>query len=340
MIEIDGSFGEGGGQIVRTAVAMSALTRTPLKITNIRAKRKNPGLREQHLNAIEAVAKLTDAELSGAELNSKNLEFSPGKVEGGTVSLHIKTAGSTALVLQCLTIASFGAKTPVRAHIVGGGTWNRWAPPAQYMEHVFPKLLGRIGFEMKLEVEQHGYYPKGGAELWAEFKTPGKIKAMDFTDLGKPIKINGISNATVHLQKASVAERMKKAVRGPLFDRFRMNPDVKTEYVEASDPGCGIMLWIETENGAVTESDALGERGKRAEDVAMSAFHALQCDAIDKHTTDMLIPFLGMAGGKIKVEEITQHCKTNMWVCERFLGTKFEIKENVIYCEGHKKDEP
>jgi RNA 3'-terminal phosphate cyclase (ATP) len=341
MIEIDGSYGEGGGQILRTAIALSAVTGKPCRISNIRAKRRVAGLKSQHVTATAAVAKMCDADIKGNELGSTEIEFIPKKIKGGSLSLNVGTAGSTALVLQALMIPAIHSEKPLDIKIIGG-TLNKWAPSIHYFQHVTLALLRKIGYKANLLVHKHGFYPKGGGLIEAKIE-PGTIHAMNWVKSGKVLEVSGLCLASSDLQKAKVAERMQKIVRLGVFREFQLSPRIKTEYVQSDSTGCGVDLVAVHEN-SIVGSNALGEPGKRAEKIAKEALDELielhSSDAcLDKHMSDQIIPYMALGTmndnkeSSVKVVDVTEHTKTNIWVVEKFLPVTFDIEEKIIKCK-------
>ena len=331
MIEIDGASGEGGGQIIRTSVALSALTGKKVKITNIRAKRRNPGLQAQHKAAIDAVAKVCNAKVDGNRIGSKEIIFDPGKIRGGSLSLNIGTAGSTALVLQALMIPAMRAEKPLEMKITGGTT-NKWAPSISYLSNVTLSLLKRSGYRGEIELIKHGFYPTGGGLVEARLRKC-ELEKIDLADRGKLVSVNGLCTSTEDLKKAQVAERMQSFLRSKLFNEFQIAPNVKTNYVKSASTGGGCDLFAVYEDSIIGAA-SVAERGVRAEDVAREAMEFIVSahksnTALDMHMADQIIPYLAIAGGSVSVEKITGHVRTNMWVCEQFLGTNFQIDEDL-----------
>ncbi len=328
MIEIDGSHGEGGGQILRTAVALSVITGKPVRIYNIRANRPNPGLRPQHLHGILALKELSNARVKGARVGSSVLEFFPGKPEPKHIRVQIKTAGSVTLVLQALL--------PAMAFVGGsfeitGGTDVPWSPPVDYMKNVTLFALKRMGLRVELELKRRGHYPKGGGLVigrvkpW-EKRTP--IRALEWKRISK---FGGISHATN--LPGHIAERQAKAAEERIRELYNLPVEIEIEVSRSLGPGSGIVLWAETDFLRLG-GDALGKRGKPAEVVGREAADELlgqltSKKAVDKFLGDQLIPFLAFAGGEIGVVEITSHLITNIWVVERFLGKTFTVEGDV-----------
>ncbi len=339
MIEIDGATLEGGGQILRTSVALSAITGKPCRIFNIRAKRKNPGLQTQHLESVKATAKLCDAHVKGASIGSTQLEFIPKKIRSGNISINIPTAGSVGLVLQPLMIAALHADMEVRIKIKGGATNGKWAMPANYAKHVLLPLLGKIGYKAEMEILRYGYYPVGGAEVSLSIE-PADLSPVNLTETGKIVSIKGISHAAKSLEKNSVAERQQKVARKMIFDELGIVPEIEVKYADSACPGSAIDLFATTENSFLG-SEGLGERGKRAEDVGREAAEKLvkyiqSQSLLDEHAEDQLIPYMALAGkSRIKVFSISNHTRTNIWVTEKFLDVKFSTDEDskIIECK-------
>jgi len=334
MLTIDGGYGEGGGQVFRTSIGLSALIGKPIKIINIRKGRCKAGLAEQHLQSVKAVAQLCDAKVKGAELHSTELEFIPGKIKSGNINVKIATAGSVGLTLQALLIPA--VKTDLTIKINGGGTYGKWAAPIDNFKYVLLPLLEKIGCKAELKVEREGFYPVGGAIVNVH-SSKADLKHLEIIEKGKILSIEGKSVASEHLKKAEVAERQAKAAKKILFDKFNVDVKIKKEYTKSLCPGSGIQLWIKTEN-TVMGANSLGEKGKKAELVGEEAAKRLIEDynkgCVDRHTADQLIPYLALAGkGKILVSEITRHVTTNAYITEKFLPVKFKIKGNLIECQ-------
>jgi RNA 3'-phosphate cyclase len=335
MIEIDGSYGEGGGQIIRTALALSALTQQSCTIKNIRNGRPNPGLQAQHLSAVAAMQELCNAEVSGNKIGSTELTFSPKDLKFGAVDISIPTAGSVSLVLQPIMIAALNAKQDVYVKIDGGATHGKWAPPVSYMKEVLLNHLARHGYKASIEVERYGYYPRGGAKLEVVIQ-PCEMKEIIMKEQGAIKEIFGYSHASQHLKEKKVAERQAMEAATVLKKFFNVDAAIDTNYYDTLNPGSGIELFARTEK-SIIGSDALGEIRKPADEVGReAAMHLAEQinnnGAVDEYAEDQLLPFLAVTGGKIKVGSLTDHTKTNIWVIEKFLPAKFEIKENVISC--------
>lgn len=323
MISIDGSFGSGGGQILRTALALSALTQNSFELKNIRQNRPNPGLQAQHCTCVSASRKICSAKVDGNEVGSQNLVFQPNKVKAGGYSFDVGTAGSVSLVFQSLflPLALAGKESRIK---ITGGTHVKWAPTADYVEKVF---LPSIHSQSAFRVLQNGFYPQGGGFVDAEIK-PLELKPLRFLERGKLKKIAGVS-AVANLP-LEIAKRQKLSALKKLSG---FDAKIAEEIAVAISPGTFLFLLAEYEN-AIAGFSALGEKGKRAEAVGSEAADAfLRFDSssacIDEHLGDQLIPFMALAKGKSEISALlTPHLLTNVKTCEQFLECGFEIKGN------------
>lgn len=327
-VEIDGSYGEGGGQILRTAVALSVITGRPVRITRIRANRSNPGLRPQHLHGIVALKELSNARVKGAQVGSTYLEFVPGDARPKHVRVPIKTAGSVTLVLQALlpAMAFTGGSFEVT-----GGTDVPWSPPVDYLKNVTLHALERMGLRVELEVRRRGHYPKGGGLVVGRVEPWEERRPFVALEWRRIERFSGISHATN--LPSHVAERQAKAAEERLGELYNVPVEIEREVSRSLGPGSGVVVWAETD-GLRLGGDALGKRGKPAEVVGREAADELvealtPGKAVDRFLGDQLIPFLAFAGGEIGVSEITSHLATNVWVVERFLGRTFEVEGDV-----------
>ncbi len=332
MIEIDGSKGEGGGQILRTAVSMSAVTGESVKVYDIRAGRDKSGLMAQHFSAVEAVAALCNAKVDGLVLGSDKIVFSPGKIRAGKYNIDVGTAGSTTLILQSLMLPAFFAPAQVSLQVIGG-TDVKWSPSIDYVRYVFLPLIKKFGCRSSVELVGRGYYPAGGGKVTVEVM-PSKLRGIEILKPGKILSFKGSSHAHLGLKGAKVAERQVKgaeyAVRNALLDNgFCGGLKISQDYVTAQSYGSGITLWVETQN-SILGADALGEKGRKAEDVGIEAGEKLLEDlashaALDRYMADQIVPYLAVAGGEVSVSEITGHARTNVDVVNMF-GYDVSIK--------------
>ncbi len=335
IIEIDGSLGEGGGQALRTSTALSALVNEPVKIFNIRAKRSEPGLKAQHATAINALARITQANVSGVKVGSSTITFHPDRPQGGSFKFDIGTAGSISLVLQTLMPCAAFAQSPTEIEI-RGGTDVAWSPPLDYITKVVLPLLMKMGYRSEIVLVRRGHYPRGGGLVRAVIEPIKKLLPLNLTERGEILSIKGISHA-VRLPQ-HVAQRQADSAENKLKRAGFKDVEIKLEWCEKEKdphlaPGSGVVLWAETESGSIIGGDALGERGKPAEKVGEEAAEKLLKEIereapIDSHLGDMLIPYLAVADGKskIKVTELTLHLLSNITVTEKILNVKFEVE--------------
>lgn len=319
LVEIDGSMGEGGGQILRTAISLSAVTGKPVRIYNIRVKRENPGLRPQHLTAVKAISSICNARVKGAEVGSLTLEFYPGEVKGGSYFFDVGTAGSIPLVLQALLPVLAFSRGPITVR-VRGGTDVPMAPTIDYIREVLRRLTLMLGFNFEVKVEVRGHYPKGGGIVTVSVdEPPGSFKPRDFTERGGLVSLHVRSHA-VRLPK-HVAERQASSAASILRSRLKVEPNVDLEYYEAHKdphlgPGSGITIWA-IYRGTVLGSDSLGAPGKRAEIVGEEAARRLVEDvetgaSLDRHASDMIPVYLALAPGTSTIygAKLTTHAYT------------------------------
>lgn len=335
MIEVNGATGEGGGAVLRTALALSAVSQRPIRIFNIRAKRTRPGLQPQHMHGVKALAEFTNARVEGLGLHSKELKFEPSAIEGGRYRVDIGTAGSTTLILQILMPAAAFASSPIEVEITGG-TDNPMAIPIDFLKNVTLPTLRKMGYRGEVECVRRGHYPRGGGIVHAHIEPVPKLQALKLTEPGKVVHIAGVAHC-VRLP-AHIATRMAHAASMVLIKAGYSKVDIKTEsYETARDPhlgpGAGIVLWAETERGAILGASSLGRPRKPAEQVGREAAESLARQlgtgcAVDRHLIDQLIPYLALADGtsEITSTELTSHALTNIALVEQILCAKFEVE--------------
>ena len=346
MVHIDGSFLEGGGQILRTALALSALTGRPFRAEMIRQNRPAPGLKPQHLSAIKALIRMSGARARGARIGAAEIEFVPGNLTPGYYSLDIGTAGAVTLLMQALLLPCMfaGGKMTLR---IRGGTDTRWSIPVDYFTHlILPVFRRYCGIEVM--GMQRGFYPKGQGVLELRIRpglplTPVKdggafqdavrrlLPRLDLSARREVAAIKGVSVASSFLAKARVAERQAESAYDALGSVLPV--EIRVDYCRSASLGTVITLWtVDKEGRSLVGADALGERGKPAEAVGREAAHKLLETlhteaAVDVHLADNLIPLLAFVGGKIKTARITDHIRANIYVCERFLDVQFKVDE-------------
>ncbi|MFB6134199.1 MAG: RNA 3'-terminal phosphate cyclase [Halanaeroarchaeum sp.] len=310
MLELEGS--EGGGQLLRTAVSIGALTGTPIEMTNVRGDRDEPGLKPQHVSAIDVLASITDAVTSGVEPTSTEFAFDPGDVEGGEYEVDIGTAGSCTLVFDALLPLAAALESELSV-TVRGGTDVEWAPPFDYFRSVKLPALRTLGLESHCRLRRRGFYPSGGGEATLTIE-PSSLSAVRFVHRGSLQSVTVHSIASESLESANVAERQSATAVTRLEETVQAPIDRVTRYVEASDTGSVVVLAATYENSFAGFS-ALGERGKPSEAVARSATERFDTfrrshAAVDDHLADQLIPFLALEGGRLRIRRRTTHVRS------------------------------
>lgn len=359
MIEIDGSFGEGGGQIVRTAAALSAVTGKDVHITKIRQGRPKPGLAAQHARALMALAEICGARISGVTEGSSEITFIPGTIQGGRYRIEIGTAGSVTLLMQCLMPALLCADEPSSLHIQGG-TDVQWSPTVDYFKNVFLPALSTFGAKAGLEVLRRGYYPRGQGEVLLQIqptrltasslvrtdsweKSPADMQTeQDMQNMqnvqdihnsqssaqssaqSSPILVQGVSHCSnlpegVAIRQAESAEEVLK--------KAGFMAQIDHEVAHLPSLGSGITLW-----SGCKGASSLGRKGFAAERVGITAAEELIAElrssaAVDVHLADQLIPYLALAGGSFTTREISLHARTNILTASHFLDTDIIIEE-------------
>jgi RNA 3'-terminal phosphate cyclase (ATP) len=362
MIELDGSYGEGGGSLIRTALALSTLTGKEFKVINIRKGRKQPGLKSQHLHAIKALKEICDAQTNHIELGSTELHFTPFKIKNGIYNIDIGTAGSIALLLQSMILPCMFAPGKVTLNI-NGGTCGKWQASVDYINNVLFPQIQRFVEKIELKVFKRGYFPKGGGLVKVEINPRFKLKNYDslgalFEELhiktskiklnnqGKLEQIRGVVNLSSELEEKEIGERISRSAKN-ILNKYEVPTNIRVEYSQTNSIGGSIDLFaifsnngkMDFDNPVILGEDGLIEKGVRSEEIGKKVAEKLAKEIesgfpVEKYLADQLIIFMGLIpNSEIKTNDITNHTKTNIYVIEHFLPIGFKISGNSISVE-------
>lgn len=320
--------------MLRTALALSAVTGEDFRMENVRANRSNPGLKQQHLSAINSVKRLCGADVEGAELESETVEFRPGEIKAESFTENIGTAGSITLL--------FDAVLPITTQLAEnfrftakGGTNVKWSPTLEYFKHVKLPLLEKFGLEASVEEENAGFYPSGGGEATLETKEYS-LEPVVLTRRGELKRFEIYSKASEELEKQNVADRQADEAER-MLKNAHMSAEVEknVRHMETDSIGSSILVKAVYEN-SVAGFDVLGEKGKPSEKVAEEAvqqfksFHSTDA-AVDEYMADQLVPFVAVVGGEVLAPDLTPHLQTNLEVARRFSSLEYESGKEVLY---------
>jgi len=315
-MRIDGSTGEGGGQVLRTSLALGAVRDESVVVENVRANRDEPGLKPQHLACVRALSALTDATVEGDERGSERVAFEPGAPQGGEYEVDVGTAGAVTLVAHAVLPVALRAdrETVLR---IRGGTHVRWSPTYEHLTRVFLPLLRDAGAEVSGELVRRGQYPQGGGEVVLSV-SPSSLSPVE-PRRGGLRRVEGVSHACALPE--GIVERQADAARERLSG---VGAPVGIEEVHADEaPSRGTAVTVVADAGTRLGGSALGERGKRAEEVGAGAAEelvgALESGAdVDEHVADQLVPYVALAGGSYEAPRVTPHLRTNAEIASRF----------------------
>ena len=335
-LEIDGSFGEGGGSILRVGAGFSVLFERPIRIKNIRANRPTPGLRQQHLVGLKTLSELTQSILSDCKVGSTEITLHPKKNIKSNIQVKIGTAGSIGLLLQPIQIASLGLSAPykIEIKILGGGSYGKWAPGLNYLREVPYQIFKKVGLNIGIEVQKHGFYPKGGAIVKCTIKSSkNKIAPILLTELGNVKLVQGEIIITNQLKGKNIGARIKKTVQEHLKKNLKVDIEINYKHVNSLSPGVGLLLWAHSDTGAIISTGTLiGEKKISAENLGKIAANSMinyikNKIPVDNYLSDQLIPIMGYANepSKIKVQKITNHTKTNLKLTKLFVNRNYKI---------------
>lgn len=331
-IRIDGSHGEGGGQILRTSLSLASVLKKEVQIFNMRKGRKVPGLQPQHLTCVNALKEITQAEVEGNRLQSLSLRFSPKTIRAGSFLFDVAkirgSAGSVSLVIHSILLPLLLAKESAEV-VVKGGTHVPWSPPFTYLQKVFFPTIRKIGCMAEGEIGKWGWYPKGGGEVTLSIEPVKELQPLNLLERGKLLKLSGIS--AVSNLPLSIARRQRDQAYKDLKEK-KFSPQIELLDAPSLGKGTFFFLLAEYEN-SLAGFCSLGAIGKRAETVAEESCQdflkfMVTDTAVEHHLADQLIPYLSLSGGisSFTVSSISQHLLTNIWVVRSFLPVRIEIE--------------
>ena len=320
-LKIDGSFGEGGGQIIRSTVTLSCITKIPVQIENIRKNRKTPGLRAQHLTSIKLLSKICNAKVEGLEIGSTSIKFEPNEVESCSLKENIGTAGSISLLLQVIIPAVAIAKKKLKLSIIGG-TDVLWSPTSNYTKYVLSEAYSRLGIDFSINIKKRGYYPKGGGTIDLEVFPSKNI-----------VPINLLERKTKDAKLFCSYSKISKDIISNLIENTRKKLEEKgfsvdSDVIEetAIDHGSSMLIFSNDSN-SIIGSDGLydSKKEKFSEDVS-SEF--LTCGlGVDNHLADMLVlpASLSKEMSVFRVQKISKHLETNLYVTSKITGCRYGV---------------
>jgi RNA 3'-terminal phosphate cyclase (ATP) len=341
MIHIDGGQKSGSGTIVRFAVGLATLLGVQLHLTHIRAKREKPGLRPQHLKAVQALNQICQGSLDGGEIGSGEVWFKPGGgVKGGHYEWDIGTAGSTTLLAATLLPAACFSQGAISFKL-SGGLFQDFAPSAYHMQYVLFPVLGSMGITAELNITRPGYVPRGGGIIEVRVEPiGGKLKPINLPSQGKVTRIQGVALSS-HLEQRRVSQRMVEKCNQVLKTQgYQANIEVIHD-TSALQRGAALALFAETSSGCIIGADRAGALGRTSEDigkyVATSLLEDLSTGAtVDRYLADQLIFYAALADGisQYRIPRLTEHVETNLWLVETILGAKTEVEGNLLKIQG------
>ena len=340
MITIDGGAKSGSGTIVRYTVALASLLGKEIKIENIRAKRKKPGLRAQHLKVIQACQEMCQGTASNAVVGSKEIAYAPKeRFKGGEYHWDIGTAGATTMMAQTLLPLACLAEKPSKFRLEGG-LFQDFAPSAYHMKFVLLPILEQVGIHAELEIVRPGYVPRGGGIIEIEVEPVKKLKPLNFTEQGRILNIKGIALSS-HLKGRKVSHRMAEECQ-KVLGSYGYKVEIEEIYDESSlQEGAALAIYTKTRLASSIGSDRAGRPGRSSESIGRYVAQSFVEDvetgaAVDRYIADQLIIYAGLADGttRYSIPRITEHVETNLWLIEEFLGAKTKLSGNLIEIEG------
>jgi RNA 3'-terminal phosphate cyclase (ATP) len=318
-LKINGGHGEGGGQIIRSAITLSCITKQPIHLENIRKNRKNEGLRPQHLTAIIILQKIANAKVIGAKIGSTELKFVPGNIDNLELVEDVKTAGSISLILQVL-IPVVAISQKKLSLTIKGGTDVLWSPSMDYTQYVLKEAYSRIGINFSIKLTKRGYYPRGGGEIKLEVY-PSKIKSINFSQR----KTNNLKLICTFskISRELIIEKLK--IIEEKFSKTNFNVKVEIKEEKAIDSGASLLLYSIDEN-SIIGMDKLFNKKTQNFDLDIDKF-INNSTGMDENLADMLVvpASLGVKKTVFQVKEITKHLETNLFVTSKITGCKYGI---------------
>jgi len=346
-IFVDGSMGEGGGQILRTSLALACITGRNLHIENIRAARRKPGLAKQHLSCVRAACEICDGQCKGAAIGSQVLDFQPGAIRGGDYSFDIGSAGSATLVIQTILPALFLAERPSTVTVTGG-THNLWAPPFDFLDETFLPAIRTAGFDADCKLEKHGFFPAGGGKIALNIR-PRQERPNQSIDFFEPAE-NVHIHARIYTAKlpAHIAQRQKKLL---LQSKLEFKNIEHIEVTDSDGPGNCIMIRLVTASGGSLKAEGFGDGNQRTiiftafgqkskpsekvvgEVVSLAEDFLPSGAAIDRFSADQLLIYMAISkSGSFTTNELSTHLTTNIETIKKFLPVEFKTEHEGGFC--------
>lgn len=332
MLEIDGSYGEGGGQILRNTVAFSVITNKPIKVINIRKKRPNPGIKAQHYIAIKSIKDIFNAEVQGLEIGSSELIFKPGKIKPGIYNFDLGTAGSITLVFQAIILACSNSKEQITVNLCGGTDVN-WSPSWDYFNNVYIPLINKIGVNVTPQLFSRGYYPRGGGKAKITINPSEKLIPLNLYNREIITQIQGNINISNLSDKISI--RIKHTIISNLLkNNFKVN--ISIDRKSSLSPGVGATIWTKSKN-YILGSSVIGKKTMSSEElgknVVTNLLKDIQSEAtLDFYGFDQIFPFMVLAkkNGKSisKISNLSNHASTSMWLAKKFFDVEYKILQS------------
>ncbi|WP_428325183.1 RNA 3'-terminal phosphate cyclase [Nitrosopumilus sp.] len=317
-LKINGAYGEGGGQIIRSAITLSCITKQPIHIENIRKNRKIPGLKPQHLSAIKILKKISDSKVIGDKIGSTELKFIPGEIQNSKSFEDVGTAGSISLILQVLIpiVAISQKKLEI---IIKGGTDVQWSPTMYYTQHILKETYSKMGINFSLELKKRGYYPKGNGEIKLEIN-PSNVKSISLTKR-KTNQVNILCTFS-KISNEKIENEVKRIKEKLVNENFVVKVEIKEQ--EALDSGASLLVYSIDEN-SIVGIDALFDKKTQSFDIDLDEF--LEDQAVDENLADMIIVPASLAKGKttFQIKKITKHLETNLFVTSKISGCKYGV---------------